>query len=45
MRSGDAHMSKDKEAISSEGIPGTFHRRPLGPVRRSEEMEHPLSSR
>ncbi|CAM9838724.1 unnamed protein product [Ectocarpus sp. 6 AP-2014] len=45
MRSGDAHMSKDKEAFSSERIPGTFHRRPLGPVRRSEEMEHPLSSR
>ncbi|CAN0554839.1 unnamed protein product, partial [Ectocarpus sp. 12 AP-2014] len=45
MGSSDAHMSKDKEAISSEGIPGTFHRRPLGPVRRSDEMEHPLFSR
>ncbi|CAN0068070.1 unnamed protein product, partial [Ectocarpus sp. 8 AP-2014] len=45
MRSDDAHTSKDKEAFSSERIPGTFHRRPLGPVRRSEDMEHPLSSR
>ncbi|CAN0002839.1 unnamed protein product, partial [Ectocarpus sp. 4 AP-2014] len=45
LRSSDSLMSKDKEAISSEGIPGTFHRRPLGPVRRSEEMEHLLSSR
>lgn len=29
-----------EEAFASVRIPGTFRRRPLGPVRRSDELEN-----
>lgn len=42
----EAEMEEEEESVFSSGItPGMLRRRPLGPVRRSEELVHPLSSR
>lgn len=41
----ETEMTEEEAVFSSARSPGMLRRRPLGPVRRSEEMMHPQSSR
>lgn len=41
----ETEMTEEEAVFSSARSPGMLRRRPLGPVRRSEEMVHPQSSR